>query len=72
MKVLYVLPENPGGEGYGQKKFKGINELMADDQVKKMYFGCFSEYVKDLGVAGNRFADSLERWKKQAGLCLPQ
>lgn len=73
LKVLYVLPENPGGEGYEQKKFKEINELMNDEKVvKKIHFGCFSEYVKDRGAIGSRFAKSLDCWKKRAGLCLPQ
>lgn len=72
LEVVYILPEDPRGKGYEQKKkFEKINELM-DDKVKKIYFGYFSEYAKGLGVIGERFAESLGYWEKQAGLCIPE
>ena len=59
LEIVYILPEK-------SKNFPYNN-------VRQIYFKEFLEYANNQGGAiGNRFAESLKRWEKQAGLCLPQ
>ena len=62
MDIVFVTPKEDG-----QK----VNRLLGGGEVEQLHFKCIKAHARGKGIVGSRFADSLERWEKQAGLCLP-
>lgn len=62
LDVIYVIPKEP----CSQK----VRDLLRG--IDKVNFDQFAKICETKGVIGARFARSLGRWQKQAGLCLPQ
>ena len=60
LDVVYVIP----------KSDKRADHLLRD--VERLYFKCIAAHAREKRTDGSRFADSLERWEKQAGSCLSQ
>ena len=56
--IVYVIPDERS------------DHLLRD--VERLYFKDIGAHARGKGTGGSRFADSLERWEKQAGSCLPQ
>lgn len=58
VEICYILPQRCA-------KLKELG-------VRQIDFAKFRECVQDKGVIGRRFAESLDRWVKEAGECLPR